>query len=136
MSQQAPDIADKIEIAEVLARYCHRVDHNDAEGWAALFTDDGVFDVVGVMRFAGTEQLRAMPGVVQQHGNGKWRHQITSIAVDAGANRDSARVQAYGLVTEWAESGIGKPVSFTDYAIEFRRVAGAWRIAELLANGV
>jgi len=122
----------RVEIAELFARYCHSVDHGDADGWTALFTADGSFEVVGVMRFVGHEQLRAMPGIVTEHGGGKWRHQITNIVTEMAQDADIAQVQAYGLVTDWNDGG--KPSSFTDYAVTLRRDAGLWKIATLTAR--
>lgn len=123
---------DRIAIAELFARYCHSVDHDDRQGWLDLFTPDGTFEVAGVMRLEGHEQVGAMPGVVAEHGGGKWRHQITNIVVDAGGSADIAIVAAYGLVTDWGNEG--KPMTFSDYAITLSRVDGAWRIASLLAT--
>lgn len=123
---------DRIAIAELFARYCHRVDHGDTEGWLELFTPDGSFEVAGVMRLEGHEQVGAMPGVVTAQGGGKWRHQITNIVVDGGDNSDVALVTAYGLVTDWGNKG--QPMSFSDYAITLNRVDGAWRIRSLLAT--
>jgi uncharacterized protein (TIGR02246 family) len=128
------DVSDRIEIEELLARYCHRVDHGDAEGWAGLFTPDGSFEVPGAMLLKGTEQLRTMPGIVAAQGGGKWRHQITSIATEAGAKPGTARLQAYGLVTDWRDGN--KLMTFTDYDMNLNRENGTWRIATLVATGV
>jgi 3-phenylpropionate/cinnamic acid dioxygenase small subunit len=126
--------ADRVEVAELFGRYCHLVDHGAAEAWAALFTDDGVFEVEGIMRMQGVAQLQGMPGVVAQQGGGKWRHQITNIVCADGAQADTADVRAYGLVTDWGRGGAA--VSFTDYEITLRRVGETWRIAALLARMV
>lgn len=123
---------DRIAIGELFARYCHRVDHGDSAGWVELFTPDGTFEVAGVMRLEGHEQVGAMPGVVAAQGGGKWRHQITNIAVVDGDDADVALVTAYGLVTDWGNEG--KPMSFSDYAITLNRVDGGWRIRSLLAT--
>lgn len=123
---------DRIAIGELFARYCHRVDHRDVAGWLELFTPDAVWQVVGVMRFEGHEQVGAMPGVVAEYGGGKWRHQITNIVVDAGGDADTALVTAYGLVTDWGKEG--KPISFSDYTITLNRVGGVWRIRTLTAT--
>jgi uncharacterized protein (TIGR02246 family) len=123
---------DRIAIGELFARYCHRVDHGDTAGWLELFTPDGVFEVAGVMRLEGHEQVGAMPGVVAQQGGGKWRHQITNIVVDPGDGDDVALVTAYGLVTDWGNEG--KPMTFSDYAITLNRAGGVWRIRALLAT--
>jgi uncharacterized protein (TIGR02246 family) len=128
------DVSDRIEIEELLARYCHRVDHGDAEGWANLFTPDGSFEVPGAMTLNGTEQLRNMPGIVAQQGGGKWRHQITSIATEAGPKPGTARLQAYGLITDWRDGN--KLLTFTDYEMQLDKGDGAWHIAKLVAIGV
>jgi uncharacterized protein (TIGR02246 family) len=125
---------DRIEIAELFARYCHCVDHGDTQGWLDLFTPDGTFEVAGVMRLEGHGQVGTMPDVVASQGGGKWRHQITNIVVDAGDTEDVALVKAYGLVTDWGNGG--KPASFTDYAITLNRAGGAWRIRSLVAEMV
>lgn len=126
------DTAARIAIVELFARYCHRVDHGDGAGWAALFEPTGSFEVEGIMRLEGTDQLRSMPGVVTDQGGGKWRHQVTNIAIEPGADADTASVRAYGLVTDWRDGG--RPVSFTDYEITLARSGDAWRIRTLLAR--
>jgi hypothetical protein len=125
------DLETKLNIADVLGRYCHRVDENNADGWAQLFTEDGVFEVPGAVRLQGTAQLRAMPGVVLEQGGGKWRHQITNIVADPGDTPDTARVRAYGVLTDWRKGGA--LASFSDYRITMRRVGREWRIASLTA---
>lgn len=124
----------RLDIIDLLARYCHAVDHDDADGWAALFAQQGVFEVTGIMRLEGHEQLRTMPGIVVEQGGGKWRHQITNVVIDDGGTTDTACVRAYGLVTDWRDGG--KPVSFTDYEITLRRLKCGWRIQALVARPV
>jgi ketosteroid isomerase-like protein len=124
----------RLDIFDLISRYCYAVDHDDADGWASLFTMEGVFEVPGIMRLEGRDQLRTMPGIVKQQGDGKWRHQVTNILIDDGAEPDTALVRAYGLVTDWREGG--KPVSFTDYKIKLRRLECGWRIQTLVAHMV
>ncbi|MFA5496215.1 MAG: nuclear transport factor 2 family protein [Porticoccaceae bacterium] len=124
-------IEDRLDITDLFARYVHTVDSNQADAWVALFTADGVFDIPGLMRLEGPEQLRGMVATVAAQG-GTWRHQITNILAEPGATTDEARVMAYGLVSDWAEGG--KLVTFTDYRVTVRKVEGCWRIAELVAG--
>ncbi|MBA2933613.1 nuclear transport factor 2 family protein [Sphingomonas sp. CGMCC 1.13654] len=126
------DIADQLAIQDLFANYCHRVDHGDAAGWVALFAPDGSFEVAGALKLEGADRLTAMPGIVAQQGNGKWRHQITNIVARPGDDERTAHVVAYGLVTDWQDGG--KPASFTDYDIMLRRMDGEWRIARLVAT--
>jgi hypothetical protein len=125
------DTGSTLKIHELLSRYCHLVDHDQGAAWAALFTPDGRFEVISAIRLEGTEQLVTLPGSVQQHGGGKWRHQLTNIVIDAGAGPDEAIVTAYGLVTDWREGG--SLSSFSDYRIVLRKSDG-WRIAALVAT--
>lgn len=126
---------DRLDIADLFARYVHSVDSNQPDAWVTLFTPDGVFDIPGLMRMRmeGPDELRGMVATVATQGGGKWRHQITNILAEPGNSRDEARVKAYGLVTDWGNGG--KPMIFTDYRITLRRLSGAWRIAELIAAG-
>jgi SnoaL-like domain len=39
-------LADKLDILEVIARYAYTYDGRDADGFAQLFTDDGIFEVM------------------------------------------------------------------------------------------
>lgn len=55
----APSASDYIEIANLLARYCLTLDHDDAEGWIALFTTDATYQVYG-HTLRGHEGLRKM----------------------------------------------------------------------------
>ena len=51
--------ADTAEIVNLLALYCHRLDHSDHEGWVDLFTADGRFEVYG-RSFEGSDGLLRM----------------------------------------------------------------------------
>ncbi|MAT51313.1 MAG: hypothetical protein CMK32_09050 [Porticoccaceae bacterium] len=124
---------DKLAITDVLNRYVHHVDSNEADEWLALFTEDGAFDIPGLMRLEGRDQLRTMVATVAEQGGGKWRHQITNVVVDAGETAGLARVRAYGLVTDWNQGG--QPIAFTDYRIKMRN-QGGWKIHELIAGPV
>jgi ketosteroid isomerase-like protein len=126
------DVETRLDIADLFGRYCHLVDSNQSDGWAALFTENGVFEVPQAIRLEGTAQLRGMPGVVTQQGGGRWRHQITNIVAEAGDAPDTAIVRAYGLVTDWGKGGA--PFAFSDYRVTVRRIQGAWRIESLLAT--
>src|SRR3546814_10760484 len=76
MAGKKLSVEDRQDIVDLFAQYCHRVDHADGEGWAALFTSDGAFDIKGITRLEGTEQLRGMPAVVSEQGNGTDRKSV------------------------------------------------------------
>jgi len=39
-------LADKMDILEVIARYAYTYDGRDADGFAQLFTEGGIFEVI------------------------------------------------------------------------------------------
>jgi hypothetical protein len=126
------DLEARQDIADLFGRYCHRVDGGDGEGWAALFTEDGIFEVPGAIRLQGNAQLRSMPGIVLQQGGGQWRHQVTNIVAEAGDGPDTARVKAYGVLSDWRNGG-GVLITFSDYRVDLHRLQGEWRIRSLTA---
>ena len=121
---------DKLAIAELFARYSHTVDHGETDAWVALFATDGVFEIVGVTRLEGSDQLRGMPAMLAANGKGKWRHQLTDIVSDAADG--GAAAKAYGLVTDWGAGG--KAVTFAEYEARLRRIGAEWRFAQLTAR--
>ena len=62
---------DKVEIREVLSRYSICADTGNAEGFAAVFTQDGVWewDAAG-LRFRGRPALRRLAEAVHTHAKG------------------------------------------------------------------
>jgi hypothetical protein len=50
-------IEDRLAIHELYARYNHAIDLGDPKGWAATFTEDGVFQSPTTGTFEGTQAL-------------------------------------------------------------------------------
>jgi hypothetical protein len=85
--------ADRVMIQDLLARYVWEIDHGTPEGFAALFTPDGVFEVpqakvrvegrAGIVAFASDLQ-RTLPNV---------HHVTTSLVVDLDGDRATGRCE-------------------------------------------
>ena len=64
-------LADKMDILEVIARYAYTYDGRDADGFAQLFTEDGIFEVIAAgdrhpeLRLESRAAIHAW--VVQRH---------------------------------------------------------------------
>jgi len=85
-------IADRIEIEDVLARYCYAVDDRDWDAYRNLFTEDAVLDdrVTGGIQ-SGVEELvkylkRALAKIRLS------QHTISTVLIDI--NRNYAKVRA------------------------------------------
>jgi hypothetical protein len=75
------DHQTRLDVHELLARFCHHLDHDQSDAWGALFTLDGSFDCDAGYRFAGHAELATLPGIVRTCGGGIWRHTITATAM-------------------------------------------------------
>ena len=116
MSYEAVPIQDRVNIDNLFSTYACTLDDGDANGWIALYTEDGVFDVPGLNRFEGPEGLRAIADIVIEGSQGNWRHMATNVLVTPGASGDPAGTQ------------------FNDYRGTLVRINGHWRIKELIAT--
>jgi hypothetical protein len=102
MAKKKVSIADRTEAMEVLARYCWHVDEGDAEEWADLWTEDGVFAGVTPEPIRGREALKHVPGTSLAGGS---RHNLTNLICDYGDTEDEMTVRGYNVVFSWMAGG-------------------------------
>lgn len=96
-------LADRMEIRDLLTRYCRAVDRLDAEELAAVFHDDAV-----IQKAAGDLHQPAYSAHVikRQSGISVAAHQITGVLVDF-VDDDHAFAQSWGMAVErHAENGV------------------------------
>jgi uncharacterized protein (TIGR02246 family) len=117
---------DRDAIRDVVARYCHNIDAGDADGVAALFTEDGVFDpgYPGFEPLEGRDAIRALVGGLTA---GTVHHMVTDLAYDVDGDR------ATGIATFIVTAGTAI-VTVGRYHDELARVAGAWRFVRRVAH--
>ncbi len=120
-------LEDKDAIRELLALYCFHFDGGRFEDWLDLFTEDGVFDVKGIGRFSGRDQLRAfLKNVPVTDGMPAMKHCVMNDIVQVDG--DSASARCYVLVARGGgRLDLGVAGRYEDH---LRRVNGQWRFAE------
>jgi ketosteroid isomerase-like protein len=97
---------DYVSISDFLGRYCWLVDAGDEEGWAALWSEDGVFAGVMPEPVVGREALKGIPRGAYASSGGKLRHHVGSLNCDYEAgSKDVAIARYYNLVTNWVNGG-------------------------------
>ena len=132
MSYQTVPIQDRVDIDNLFSAYAYTLDDGNANGWIALHTEDGAFDVPGLNRFESPEGLRAIADIVIEGSQGNWRHIVTNEPVTPGASGDEVAVRLRTLVTDWNVDPAG--TQFNDYRGTLVRINGHWRIKELIAT--
>src|SRR5437764_4643869 len=94
-------LEDQVDIMQLVAQYGPSVDSGSAEATAALWTDDGTFDAVGVIEMHGRNEIAAMVRGAGHQGliiNG-CGHVLT---VPHGiVDGDEARGRSYALNIRW-----------------------------------
>ena len=81
------EIADKVAIQEVLARYSICVDTGDADGFAGLFTEDGVWEWKAVgLRLCGRQAIGDIARAVSTHAKGA-QHAISNPVIAVEGNK-------------------------------------------------
>ena len=132
MSYQDVPLQDRVDIDNLFSVYAYTLDDGDADGWIALYTEDGVFDVPGINRFEGPEGLRSIANIVIETSKGNWRHTATNVLATPGPHKDEVTVRLRTLVTDWNVDPAG--TQFNDYRGTLVRIDGHWRIKELIAT--
>ncbi len=120
---------DRLEIRELIARYNVAIDDGDAEGWASMFTEDGVFDGI-VGRFEGREEIA---GFCRRYSTEPkyadfraCQHWVDNVVIEGGG--DEATLRADHLMVQPTAEG-GRILLVARYDDEVRRVDGRWLFA-------
>lgn len=124
-------IADRIEIQDLLTRYCHVVDDRDWDAFAELFATDAILDFTA---FGGPRcDAAAMTGFLrdiarQVHG---WQHTISTLllTVDGVCVRARSAAQVM-MITRGDDSADRVSFSGLWYRDQVVRTGDGWKIKE------
>jgi hypothetical protein len=129
----AQEMSDRIEMDQVLARYCYAVDDRDWETYRSIFTEDAVIDdlVTGGIRSGVEDHIvyltRALKNIrVSQHT-------ISTILLHVDGDSATAKVQCIcPMVVALSQASTQTMVLGVRYRDRLSRVNGGWRISELV----
>jgi SnoaL-like domain len=138
----ALSIEDRMQIQDLYARYGRLVDSGDADGYVAIFTEDGAFrrtnpspanaggSGLPPAEFRGAAALHKLVLDLADLFKGKMRHQLTDLFIEQGPTPESASAVCYGLITDWRE-GAGRISMHATYRAQLVRTSGGWRFRDL-----
>ncbi len=125
---------DYEKIRQLLARYNFAIDLGDAEGWAACFTDDGVFECSGLPEYSpfggrheGAEALRAYATTHFSRAQGRARHWNWNLDIEGDGEEASMRCYLLAL-TVGERPALNHSTGI--YRDRLRKVGGEWRFVE------
>ena len=128
------DAQDHFEIHNLYAAYCHRMDSGDFDGWARLFTPDGLWERVeadGTVAFS-VEGHAAIAEFAREdfaaRGSGMARHWMGNIMLEGEPPRVLGRT--YGFLIQSIDGDITWMAhgNFTDDLV---KLPEGWRIKSL-----
>ena len=128
--------ADKLEILDLVGRYCQAVDAGDGPGYADTYVPDGTFEMP-VGRVEGREALIEMVAVIQAAMPGV-RHMSSNWIIEGDG--DLATMRCYMLIKVHDPDSGGqkmpqpKLVATGIYDDRLRRVEGAWKFVSRKIN--
>ena len=127
LARRVQALENELAVHRQIVRYGFAVDTGDADGAAALFTEDAVYDVDGPLLMRGRDGVRAMVrGPRHQAMLPRCAHQIGPAVVQVDGDRASA--VGYSRVYVRRDDGIViYRVSFNRWQLERR--AGEWLVA-------
>ncbi len=119
---------DEWAIRKLAMAYARAADRNDPEGFAVLFTEDGVIEGTGYV-IRGHAELAKNPGMLRQMFASTFHTVLNqTVTVDG----DTAEGETYCLASH-VNHPVGGKYSKLDWAIRyqdrFRRVDGKWLFA-------
>lgn len=113
---------DRVEITQLYAKYNFSLDFGDSAGWAATFTDDGVF-ASGPNTFTGTEQLKGFADGFASRM--KARHWTNNLVIEDGAS--GAAGKCYLVLYKLGDEGGPSILTSGVYNDELTKTASGWR---------
>jgi 3-phenylpropionate/cinnamic acid dioxygenase small subunit len=136
MALTLQEISDRLEIEDVLVRYCYAVDDRDWDAYRKIFTPDAVIDdtVTGGVR-SGVEDhvvymTRALSKILIS------QHAISTVRINLKG--DQASIRAHVSCPMVVDLGSAKQQVFFQglwYRNRLVRTREGWRIAELVEEG-
>jgi hypothetical protein len=136
MTLSLQEISDRIEIEDLLVRYCYAVDDRDWDAYRKVFTPDAVLDdtVTGGIKSGVEEHVtymrRALSKILIS------QHAISTILLEVEG--DAARARVHCSCPMVVDVGGGKKQVFFQglwYRNHLARTAEGWRISELVEEG-
>jgi uncharacterized protein (TIGR02246 family) len=135
-------IEDKLAIQEVIAQYSYAYDDQNAEGFAQLFAEDGVFEVFVPGRTTAAVRLRSRTEIREwaarrlQERSGRFtsRHYQSGTLFDE-LTSDSALTRTMVLVShQGVAEAAPRPTVSGVYHDQWRKTHAGWRLARRAAH--
>ena len=130
-----------LAILNLEGEYARTWDIGDAAGWASLFTEDGVFEMVAVgntpsVRHEGREALSSFCRVVNESYQGLHLIHVPSLRFGDSGDSDDSDVRGWVHFEFRARRGVELLYVAGVYRVLYRHTPDGWRIHHRLEQAV
>lgn len=129
-------VADHLEILNLEGRYTKTWDEKDPEGWADVFTPDGVFEIVAKpgtegVRAEGREHLVAFARLITSNHEATHLPALPYVEIDG--DEATGRVNFHAkLIARFTPDHQDTLEATGHYDVKYRRTPDGWRMTERL----
>ena len=130
---------DYSAICNLEGHYAHTWDTGDADGWAALFTDDGAFEMAGVgdrptVRYEGAAELAQFCRTI--HEKVKGLHLMHTPAIEVRDDEAEGWVHFEFRSHDPRADYDALSSTMGVYHVRYARTEGGWRMRERIETAV
>jgi ketosteroid isomerase-like protein len=129
MTLSLQEISDRLEIEQLLVRYCYAIDQRDWEAYRSVFTEDAVIDDVSAGITDVDGMVEFLPKALERVKIAQ--HTISTTLLEIEGDRASARTICHCPMVVDLDDGQTQ-VFFQGlwYVDELVRTTGGWRISK------
>ena len=136
MSRTAQDIADRLDIEDVLTRYAWSIDTASWDGLDEVFTPDAFIDYTSSGGINGKyPEVKAWLESVLPHFPA-YQHFVTNKDIRIDGDRATSRAEFYNPMAQQKEAGLSLFFVGGEYHDKLVRTPAGWRISERIEKSV
>ena len=120
----ALSLEDREAIRDLFARQNLAYDRREAQATAAMFTEDGILELSGDLRFQGRASIEGYMGRLLKVTGDDYRHWTNSLVMDGDG--DEAQVECYLIAFGMSDGSLRLAGRYFD---RLRKVDGVWKFA-------
>ncbi|MGA4544204.1 nuclear transport factor 2 family protein [Uniformispora flossi] len=128
MTASPLSVADRLDLAELPAKFCHFSDYGDFAALADLFTEDVVTELVGIGVYEGIDALVQHARDTAGWSSGHTWHVVANLWIEPTSQGAAVHYYMLGMFNTAAGERAGVAHTsgrFVDHAV---RTAAGWRI--------